>query len=240
MDHSQEILRLIFHSNAGATLLENGDYSGALSYFRAALQTSKLLINEKSPQSKNQVQNERLLHLDSFMINGSVSRDSSNGNRFFYRHAIQVPEECSSIILNDTHSNAILSAIVIFNLALFHQRAAADNAQLNGAGCDPAGLLQKAIRLYESLFTLLQRGDIEDGSTLYMLHTLNNLGLAYEALNEKEKSEQCFRQVLSTVMCISTSDHDYLDGVNLSSLECFFGSTSHLIFPHCTLAASAA
>ena len=239
MDSAEEINRLIAHSNTGATHLENDDFTNALWSFREALHASKLLVNRSSTR-RNEAPSERFVHLDHFMIDDCAPGDWGDVDAFFYRHALQVPVSLSSSMIKDSRTTAMLSAIVIFNLALFHHRASMDATLRNDQGHDAVGLLRKAVRLYESLFPLLQRGDIEDGSTLFILHTLNNLGQAYRALDEIDNAEQCFRQVLSTLMYISTSDKDYLCGASSSSLECFFFSTSYLIFPHCAQAASAA
>mmetsp|Transcript_5196 Transcript_5196/g.10687 ORF Transcript_5196/g.10687 Transcript_5196/m.10687 type:complete len:245 (-) Transcript_5196:183-917(-) len=95
-----------------------------------------------------------------------------------------------------------LSFIVLFNLALaYHQHGSRTNCQLQ---------LQKALRLYELAYTV----HIKEDLTLTVMQALaivNNLGHLHALLGNKESSQKCFDNLLSTLMYIQEYRSDDVD-----------------------------
>jgi hypothetical protein len=257
--------------NHGATLIESGDTCEAISTLKLALQASKCVFRVEPPAGNDHNTDdcdsmEFGTDLDDFMQKSSSSSSSSachpvndtttayNHGSFVYRHAVHIPTtsalaSTTTATTGSPQLRAILSTVLVFNLALAHHRAAMDidtSAKNSPVNDERNLLLSKAGILYESLFPLLQRAQCHrqggGGCVLFTLVVLNNLGQVRLSLQQVQKASQCFQQLLSSMIywidCkdrnISNSSCTALD------LELFFGSTSYLIFPNSTVAASAA
>jgi hypothetical protein len=86
--------------------------------------------------------------------------------------------------------------MVIFNLALAHQLTAMEE------GNDSREMmLRKALKIYELGFNMvLQKEYADEPSTMYILATVNNLGLAHQHLNDRHTATKCFKHLMSTLM----------------------------------------
>jgi hypothetical protein len=209
--------------------------------------------------------------LDDFMKKSSSAchpvNDTTTGNShgsFVYRHAMHIPTTSPLATAAATTTpassspqlRAILSIILVFNLALAHHRAAMDinnnSANKSTTNDETSLLLRKAGMLYESLFPLLQRADCRHhpqsgggggGCVLFTLVALNNLGQVCQSLHQGEKASQCFHQLLSSMIYLidcKQKDSSKSSSCTALDLELFFGSTYYLIFPNSTVPASAA
>lgn len=125
---------------------------------------------------------------------------------FVFQRPIRMPTNIGS----SYNEIIFLSCIVIFNLAIaFHLQG--DNESLT-----------RALKLYELSFNL-QREQQFDNNVLFILATVNNLGLIHRELHNEQSSRKCFEHVLSTLMyltdCGEASDCQ-LDGFfrNISSV----------------------
>jgi tetratricopeptide (TPR) repeat protein len=100
------------------------------------------------------------------------------------------------------------SFMLLYNLALTHHLSSlsGDNTQKS---------LRKALALYELAYTIQMTEDIQ----LTVLQTMaiaNNLGQIHAALDDAEKSRQCFQHLLSSIMfmndCGERDSVDQMDG----------------------------
>lgn len=117
---------------------------------------------------------------------------------FVFQRPIRIPTNIGS----SYNEIIFVSCIVIFNLAIaYHLQG--DNESL-----------RKALKLYEVSFNL-QREQQFDNNVLFILATINNLGLIHRELHDEQASRMCFEHVLSTLMyltdCGAASDGQ-LDG----------------------------
>lgn len=116
---------------------------------------------------------------------------------FLFRDPIEIPIHTVLKSSPSTRLFVKLSIVFIYNLALaFHLSAiqTRDNFQL-----------ERAKRLYEYAFQMHLEENC-DVTLLYSMALLNNLGLIYKATDEDERSQKCFRNMLSTMMYLLASD----------------------------------
>jgi hypothetical protein len=105
-----------------------------------------------------------------------------------YRQAVHVPVE----IEFSFRASALISTMIIFNLALAHQLLAATHEKKEQ-------LLSKAAKLHECGFNLRRAEDFES-NILFTLATMNNLGLIHQQLNDRDQAKKCFEHLLSSMM----------------------------------------
>jgi hypothetical protein len=132
----------------------------------------------------------------------SRTSDSSNeepdekNHSFIFRDPIEIP--IRTISRKQKLSSSLLmkvSIVIVFNLAMA--------CHLSALSCGSWSQLERAKLLYEHGFRLDLQGDEDSGGTLlYYMALLNNLGLIYEISNEHEKSQECFRKMLSIMMLL--------------------------------------
>jgi hypothetical protein len=101
-----------------------------------------------------------------------------------------------------------LSFIQLYNLALSHHLCA-----LKRSNSEP--FLRKALSLYELAYTIHVSEDVEL-TILQSMAIVNNLGHLHRRLDNEEKSNQCFENLLTTLMfvrdCGEQDSHQMLDG----------------------------
>jgi hypothetical protein len=62
-------------------------------------------------------------------------------------------------------------------------------------------MLHNALELYELGFIMVQQKEYADEpNIMYVLATVNNLGLAHQHLNHMHTATKCFKQLMSTLM----------------------------------------
>ena len=119
--------------------------------------------------------------------------EASAGYGFVFRDPIQIP---SRMLSQKTMSEGVLMRmmiVVLFNLALSYHLSALHSRNWNQ--------LLRAEQLYEYAFYLHLEND-SGGTLLYSMALLNNLGVVYEMCNERDKSQSCFQNMLSTMMIL--------------------------------------
>jgi tetratricopeptide (TPR) repeat protein len=226
MASSQENQTVISMNNQGASLIDAGRALDAITILNSALMSFQQLILSRPHQDAFVVLG-RECSLDEMMSKHAacVTKGSDTNSGFVHRRSIHVQEDK----LSNVHSAEVFAAAIVFNLALAHH--------LTGENSNDPVLLQKAVKLYEHALALAQRSEdsIGDGSVLFHLAILNNLGQLYKELKRNVLAGKFFHQLLSMLMYLLDRSED-----DTSSYEEFFSNVSHLIFPSCSAAAPAA
>ena len=211
--------------NDGACQIEAGDYRGAI------VSLSTMALNSfKASMEVEHVQQaiEYSFDLDLLMTEGPVDkkeRSTTDTDHMTYSRPIHIPERLAHESGFD--AQVVFSAVAIFNLALAHH--------LGGMEDTPSStnLLKKAAKLYRFGVNIQGQGSY---GIIFFLATLNNLGEVHKRLGQFLKSEQHFKQLLSTLMFLTASGEQ----VSSSELELFFKSTFFLVSPTHVNAAAAA
>jgi tetratricopeptide (TPR) repeat protein len=128
--------------------------------------------------------------------------------------------ECADYQLYEPTVEA--SIAIIFNLALAHHLSA-----LHGPLNRPMSILKKAIALYELAYTVQMQEDAEL-SVEFTMAIVNNLGHIHRLLGDLEKTNQCFRHLLSTILLLRSYGGEYSDSSCYHN-DTFVYSVSHLI-----------
>jgi hypothetical protein len=111
------------------------------------------------------------------------------------------------VSLSDPSSFERLSYVLLYNLALAHHLMAMSYDASDDATPDQRtqakNAQRKALVLYEKSHFLLSRASQNwDVSVLHALAILCNLGDLHHAMGNEEKSEYCYQNLLSTILCI--------------------------------------
>jgi len=210
------MIQAIIKSNQGVDQVEHGCYSNAVNSFTDALSILHPLVREQetnegapldfqeekvalSQQSKPQEQEQS---------NEGCSYERPKtpleqchiveSDNFIFQEPIEIPFHS---VANSTPSPQLyskISIVVLYNLGLsFHlcsiQRKSWD-------------ALNRARKIYELAFAMHMNDESCDVTILYTLALLNNLGLVYRALGESQRSQQCFHNLMSTMMYIMESN----------------------------------
>ena len=119
----------------------------------------------------------------------------------------------------------MISAIIIFNLALTHHLEALETQQI--CNTTVTSTLRKSAKLYQLAFNMLQEVTVQSNNLIFAMATVNNLGLVFEMLEDDDAAHECFEQLLSTLMFLV----DCGDGAAVSKFGngVFFRTISHLI-----------
>jgi hypothetical protein len=217
---------MITSINDGACQIEAGDYRGAIVSLFMALKSSKASMELEQAEQAT----EYSFDLDLLMTQGPVGKKerstTDTDHHMAYSRPIHIPERLGHESGIDTH--VVFSAVAIFNLALAHH--------LGGMEDTPSStnLLKKAAKLYQ-LGVNIQKG-LRSNGIIFFLATLNNLGDVHKRLGKTLKSEQNFKQLLSTLMFLTGSGEQ----VSSTDLELFFKNTFFLVSPMHGNAAAAA
>jgi hypothetical protein len=197
MSLRQTLLYTIDQNNMGVEMLEAGNYAGAIGPFSVALKTYERIMNVADRSSSQTVST----NLDQCMAQSHhrradiVLHEEGDIEHFLYRQAIRIPP--TMVLEESTYRATIMgSSMVIFNLALAHQLAAMEE----GNNLREM-MLRKALKIYELGFNMvLQKEYADEPSTMYILATVNNLGLAHQQLNDRHTATKCFKHLMSALM----------------------------------------
>lgn len=189
MNFNSKYLRhlAIQKNNDAVRHIASGENALAIQNLTFALNECKLVM-ESEMQLKTQQEN---LTLDQCMEYSEEIHEPENarGKDFdIYGQGIYIPLELSL----DSNSNVMISAMIIFNLALAQQL-------LDSKPDSKCIKLVQAAKLYDLVFHLQRDGRLRD-NVYFMLATVNNLGVAYEQLGNTEAASACFERLLSTLM----------------------------------------
>lgn len=199
------INRVIEKNNAAVAMMKSGDYDNAISSFVSALKKNQL--HQGRP---NQATHKRCLEplhtsLDKCIVQsqGRVSfpEEQENNEHYMHRQGIFIPFNLDS---------KCIPSVLIFNLALAHQLSTKDSDKR-------LDCLKKAKKLYELAYNCQGTHEATelDSSMLFIMATVNNLGLIHNELNDHETSRKCFDHLLSVAMFLvdsKTTQHtDHID-----------------------------
>lgn len=192
--------RAIALSNHGAALLVAGQFVAAMEAFSEAL-----CLCRQSMHEVVDVDDATLgTSLDACMAPTTHAQVSS-GERYVYQQPMRIPENVG----NNYRACVFASTMVTFNLALVQQLMA---SHCSTTSVEQArALLRKAGKLYQLAFNMQQEENF-DQNTLFVLATVNNLGLIHSQLNDRKAADQCFEYLLSSLMYLAHSGDVRLKG----------------------------
>jgi hypothetical protein len=206
--------------NDGACQIDAGDYRSAIVSLSVALKSCKA---SAEVVEQGQQTTKHSFDLDLLMSQGPVDKNerstTDTEDHMAYIRPIYIPDGLGRESGFDAQ---VVFSVAVFNLALAHH--------LGGMEDTPSSaiLLEKAATLYE-FGVHVQESQQSDDSTgiLFFLATFNNLGDVHRRLGNTLKSEQCFKQLLSTLMFLTASGEQ----ASSLNLDVFFRSTFFLVCP---------
>ena len=168
--------------------------------------------------------------------NGNMTMFHAEGEQsFLYNRPIRITDYCG--IGSNLKSGVLISAVILFNLALSHQLLGLQKQrQTSGSGsinCSSSTyLLQKSLRLYQLALTVHNDLD-EDSGLIFPLATMNNLGLLCRSINDDATAAKYFERLLSALLFVA--DHGES---SFLEFDAFFRNASYLISQECAAAAA--
>ena len=218
-------------NNAGVLSLHSGNYEDAMKMFTYALNLTKEKQIEDRIDIIAEEPRELRVYLDQLLAHSppmiTMARGAKDATAYVYLRAIVIPKSSSSSNKMEekesSRTSKVCGLIVIFNLALSYHTAAS-YAQASIA--KQKTYLRKAAKLYELAFELHAVESV--GSTSFEMATINNLGLVYDKLSLRTKTQHCFQQMLSTMMyfvgrwdnLLSSADYEgFMYNVSTFALE---------------------
>jgi tetratricopeptide (TPR) repeat protein len=205
-------------NNEGVFCVDAGEYDDAISNFSEALTVVKAFIARGRNRSAGTCQGVRKssthFSAEPYLVEGTArthelahAKSPIFWNRkdeelipsdqsYVFEDLILIPEQLE----NPTYrSYAQLSFILVFNLALTNHLSAIENGMSRQR-------LTEALALYE-LASAIQ---VQEELQLSVLHTMaivNNLSQIHKELDDREKAEECFDNLLSSAMfLVSTGE----------------------------------
>ena len=210
--------QVIAESNSICDLLEAGQHSVAATQLSANLTVLKQFMNHA-----DQTEGTIRASLDECMKTkplptpyAGFDEENTTYPQFVFEKPIRMPTNIG------TSYNEIIfaSCIVIFNLAIaYHLQGDNDS-------------LARALKLYELSFNL-QREQQFDNNVLFILATVNNLGLIHKQLRDEHSSRMCFEHVLATLMYLTDCGE-----ANDCNLDGFFRNISGVVSQGCAAPAA--
>jgi len=178
-----------------------------------------------------------------------------NTSHFVFRDPVEIPPESVpsnvSVQGKGGHSSELFSKflmIVMYNLALtLHMHALSisnTNGNLrrsfkndNNTGDDAKRakkLFLRSRKLYELAFEM-HLDESCDVNLLFTLALINNLGLVYDVLGQKQRSKTCFKNMFSTMMYLMDSNESHTvkewDGLLSNVMEILFQQHREIAAP---------
>lgn len=163
---------------------------------------------------------------------------------FVFRDAVEIPPESvpSSLPMesNGGYSSELFSKflmIVMYNLALtLHLQALSltNNCDSDLDAKKAKKLFLRSRKLYELAFEM-HLDESCDVNLLFTLALINNLGLVYDVLEQKERSETCFKNMFSTMMYLMDSNESHTvkewDGLLSNVMDILFQQHREIAAP---------
>jgi len=172
-------------------------------------------------------------------------------SHFVFRDPVEIPPESVpsnvSVEVKGGHSSELFSKflmIVMYNLALtLHLHALSlnnTNGSLrpnftNGDDAKKAKkLFLRSRKLYELAFEM-HLDESCDVNLLFTLALINNLGLVYDVLGQKQRSKTCFKNMFSTMMYLMDSNESHTvkewDGLLSNVMDILFQQHREIAAP---------
>jgi hypothetical protein len=186
-------------NNTGVGLITSGDYTRAIVPLSNALKIMKQCCSTAIEDAQDDccAQHRHMASLDMCIAHTQsecLSPKDENGH-YMHREAICIPPsfllDSSSQQKHDVPA-VLLTAVVLFNLALLHQLSAQD-------GENRQAKLTKAAQLY-TLVNELQFADRVANNVWFAMATVNNLGLVHAQLQDATNANRCFESLLAMLM----------------------------------------
>ena len=186
--------KAIQQNNEAVAMMECGNYQRAMAILTHVLREFRALMEHSQEGQYQDYQEDLKISMDECMEQSQQLQSvTSDGQYFFYRHAIRAPLE-----MECNYQTAVMcSAMVVFNLALAHHAAAT-------ASRKPTQVLLRAGKLYELAFSMAKEVNLKS-NVLFALAICNNLGLVHSKLQHRKKAMDCFQNLMSMLMFVTSS-----------------------------------
>jgi tetratricopeptide (TPR) repeat protein len=237
-------------NNAGASDLVNGMYANAVDAFTGSLRIVKSALSVLAAE-RELVPTQHPLEMQkkcSAVIPATrlTKPHSLVGCRTSSLRGLYVSplflSECADYERYETTVEA--SVAIMFNLALAHHLNALsgyvygqEGMKLAAAPVHGLSTLEQAIALYELAYTVQMQEDAEL-SVEFTMAIINNLGHIHRLIGDEEKSSQCFRHLLSTIVFLQSYGGDQSSNCSVALSDTFVYSISHLILRETAAAAA--
>jgi hypothetical protein len=188
--------KAIIQANYSCSLVEQGDYDGAIAGLSSTLTTLKQIMAQADEEGSIKTSLDECMRTQSACHCSRI--DEEMQGHFLYRTTISIPADVEM----SYRESVLVSCMTIFNLAIaYHLRG--DHVSLT-----------RAMKLYELSFNL-QRDQQMENNILFTLAIVNNLGLVHQQLMDEKSAGKCFEHVLSTLMYLTDcgqASECHLDG----------------------------
>lgn len=174
-------------------------------------------------------------------------------SHFVFRDPVEIPPESVpstvSVEANGGHSSELFSKflmIVMYNLALtlhLHALSLSNNNRNqkfnisfgdNSDAKKAKKLFLRSRKLYELAFEM-HLDEACDVNLLFTLALINNLGLVYDVLDQKQRSKTCFKNMFSTMMYLMDSNESHTvkewDGLLSNVMDILFQQHREIAAP---------
>lgn len=244
-------------NNQGVHLIECGDYRAAISVFTRGVSIVREELARQYKERSSTTDVEAETHLrgkDCFTPScpfHKLSSESSpltnsekdetmiaDNQQFIFTNPIFIPPTEDTMNRDCYNHYVKLSFIQLYNLALANHLFALHAGQVY-----ERRRLEKALVLYEIVYTLQHTENDIQPTALQVMAIVNNLGQIHTALQDLDKARECFENLLSTLMyyVADCEEHDHEnDHANREQLDGLLGNVLPLIFAKGSKPASAA
>lgn len=238
-DTAQRCVKSSVHfNNLGADLIENGDYVRGLACLSSAFQKFKQALDARFASGLNSGKYNPTASVMDIWMRGE-KLDTQEGSRRQQNTAVDdaIYDQPISCPLRASNPSEISVAVAItFNLAMAYHLAGLHLVGTQSFQMDSReNLLRQALRLYQYSFRLQRTHAISYQSPLFFMACINNIGMVFDRLGERDQTGECFKHLLSLQMYMITSG-----SVPLSRFEFFLQNTSRHTLDSSSLGAAAA
>ncbi len=205
MNNTNQVNAIVDNNNNGASLIDKGDYPGAISSLTIALHAAKCYMSEEVAETgadHNGCHHGVRFDLDSLMMEETMTLQSFADDEdgfFVYGKPIRIPE--ASLMQQEEellhcvfHRQVLCLAVPIFNLALAHHLCA-----LSRPNSHSDIIFKKGAKLYDFGLQVLLGADnglVPSKCGFIYLAILNNLGDIHRRLQNTLVSEYCCHELL--------------------------------------------
>jgi hypothetical protein len=186
-------------NNTGVSLITSRDYTRAIVPLSNALKIMKQCCSMTIEDAQDDCcaqQHRRMASLDMCIAHtqSECLSPKDENEHYMHREAICIPP---SFLLDSSQQKQdvpalLLTAVILFNLALLHQLSAQD-------GENHQAKLTKAAQLY-TLVNELQFANRFENNVWFAMATVNNLGLVHAQLQDATNANRCFESLLAMLM----------------------------------------
>jgi tetratricopeptide (TPR) repeat protein len=189
----------IQQNNDAVSLIAAGEYDTAIQELSFALKVYKQVMTE---EVDHEIIHPVKTSLDQYMVQSLAVADCpkachhaniNEDQHFMYRQAIHIGP--LQDIESTYQSSVMVSSMIIFNAALAHHLSALCS------NMHQSTKFHKAATLYQLAVNLQHAVQLEN-NIIFTMAAVNNLGVIYHQLEDKETATKCFQNLLSTIMLL--------------------------------------